>query len=68
MVCNNTINALFVSLLYLNVFDIFRFKVFYWVYESYFLKKEKIERHFANKLETKITVKFKKIKTYDHFR
>lgn len=41
MVCNNTINALFVSLLYLNVFDIFRFKVFHWVYESYFLKKKK---------------------------
>lgn len=41
VVCNNTINALFVSLLYLNVFDIFRFKVFYWVFESYFLKKKK---------------------------
>lgn len=54
MVCNNTINALFVSLLHLNVFDIFRFKVFYWVYESYFLKKKKKERHFANKLETKM--------------
>lgn len=39
--CNNTINALFVSLLYLNVFDIFRFKVFYWVFESYFLKRKK---------------------------
>lgn len=55
MVCNNTINASFVSLPHLNVFDIFRFKVFYWVYESYFLKKkEKKERHFANKLETKM--------------
>lgn len=41
VVCNNTINALFVSLFYLNVFDIFRFKVFHWVYESYFLKKKK---------------------------
>lgn len=50
VVCNNTINALFVSLLYLNVFDIFRFKVFYWVFESYFLKKKK--SHFAIKLET----------------
>lgn len=41
VVCNNIINALFVSLLYLNMFDIFRFKVFYWVFESYFLKKKK---------------------------
>lgn len=54
MVCNNTINALFISLLYLNVFDIFRFKVFYWVFESYFLKKkkEKRRRQCAIKLET----------------
>lgn len=44
VVCNNTINASFVSLPHLNVFDIFRFKVFYWVYESYFLKKKRKER------------------------
>lgn len=66
MVCNNTINALFVSLFYLNVFDIFRFKVFLSVYESYFLKKKETLsskqryiftyklRHYANKLETKM--------------
>lgn len=44
VVCNNTINALFVSLFYLNVFDIFRFKVFHWVYISYFLKKKEKKR------------------------